>query len=104
MPLETLSEATRRLAEAGYRGTFRAEEEGLRAVETGRVFAPEDLAVDEIVRFEGMSDPGDEAALFALRSSDGQRGTYVVTYGPGAPPLEAEMARRLHAAAAARGR
>lgn len=95
MPLETLAEATRRLADAGYGETFRAEEEGLRAVGADRRFAPEELAVDEVVRFEGASDPADEAALFAVRAPDGLRGTFVVTYGPSAPPLEAEMAKRL---------
>ena len=99
MPLETLAEATRRLLEAGYRETFRAEDGGLRAVETDRLFAPEELAVDEVVRFEGPSDPADEAALFALRAADGPRGTFVVTYGPAVPEAEAEMAKRLQAAA-----
>lgn len=95
MSLETLGEATRRLAKAGYRDGFRAEPAGLRALEGDRLFAPEDLRVDEIVRFEGDSDPADEAALFALCTPCGLRGTFVVTYGPSSPALEAEMARRL---------
>lgn len=95
MPLETLAEAVRRLAEAGYRETFRAEETGLRAVEAGRTFAPEELLVEEVVRFEGPSDPADEAVLFALRSPTGPRGTFVVTYGPEASERDGEMAHRL---------
>jgi len=100
MPLETLAEAVRRLTEAGYRESFRAEDAGLRAVEAGRVFAPEELVVEEVVRFEGPSDPADEAALFALRSPTGPRGTFVVTYGPDTPAIEADMARRLRIAPA----
>jgi hypothetical protein len=104
MPLETLAEATQRLARAGYEETFRAEEGGLRAVAAGRLLAPEELEVDEVVRFEGPSDPADEAALFALRAPDGLRGTFAVAYGAATPPTEGEMARRLHARAAGRAR
>ena len=104
MPLETLVDATRRLARAGYEETFRAEDGGLRAVGAGRVLAPEEVEVDEVVRFEGPSDPADEAALFALRGPDGLRGTFTVTYGPGTPPAEAEVARRLEARPSDRAR
>lgn len=104
MPLETLVEATRRLARSGYAETFRAEDGGLRAVGADRLLAPEEIEVDEIVRFEGPSDPADEAALFALRGPDGLRGTFAVTYGPAMPPAEAEMARRLEARPGRRAR
>lgn len=92
----TLSQAIERLAAAGYRDDFRAEKGGLRSVATGCVHAPETLLVDEIVRFEGASDPQDESMLFALRCAEhGTRGTYVVAFGPGVSPLDAEMVRRL---------
>ena len=57
---------------------------------------PESLLVEEIERFEGASDPQDEAVLFALRcETHGTRGTYVVAYGPNVDALDAEMVRRL---------
>jgi len=51
--------------------------------------------VDEIVRFEGDSDPGDESAVFALVSEDGTKGTYTVAFGPMMDPLDAEVVRKL---------
>lgn len=94
--METLSQAVERLTAAGYRDEFRAEGTGLRAVETGCLHEPESLAIEEVVRFEGASDPQDEAVLFALRcETHGTRGTYVVPYGPDVDSLDAEMVRRL---------
>jgi hypothetical protein len=96
MPMETLSEAVARLTAADYRDGFRAERGGLRAIGTRCLHEPESLVIEEIVRFEGASDPGDEAVLFALRCAiHGTRGTYVVTFGPSVDSLDAEMVRRL---------
>jgi hypothetical protein len=96
MPMEMLSEAVERLAAAGYRDDFRAEPGGLRAVGTRCLHDPESLVIEEVVRFEGASDPGDEAVLFALRCEiHGTKGTYVVTFGPSVDPLDAAMVRRL---------
>jgi hypothetical protein len=96
MQMETLSQAVERLTGAGYRDDFRAERGGLRAVATGCLHQPESLAIDELVRFEGASDPGDEAVLLALRCDlHGTKGTYVVAFGPSVDPLDAEMVRRL---------
>jgi hypothetical protein len=101
--METLSQAIERLTTAGYRDEFRAEQDGLRSVETGCVHAPETLVVDDIVRLEGVSDPQDESMLFALRCADhGTRGTYVVAFGPDVTPLDADMVRRLPDARKAR--
>ena len=96
MALETLTQAVARLARAGYTASFRAEGGALRENDTGRVHAAEAMDVEETVRFEGESDPADEVILFALRCrSDGARGTWAVTYGPGTPPADAALVRRL---------
>jgi len=96
MPMETLSQALERLTVAGYEHDFRAEPDGLRAVGTACVHRPESLVIEEALRFEGQSDPQDEATLFALRCElHGTRGTYVVTFGPGVDPVDAERVHRL---------
>jgi len=94
--METLVHAVDRLTAAGYREDFRAEAGGLRAVGTGCVHRPEALAIDELVRFEGQSDPEEQAIVFALRCTQhGVKGTYTVVYGPGMGALDVEMVRRL---------
>ncbi len=98
MCAETLSEVVNRLTAAGYTDDFRAEPEGLRAVPSGCIHTPESLIIDEVVRYEGMTNPDDEAIVFALRcDAHGIKGTYVTAYGPQMPALDAEMVRRLSA-------
>jgi hypothetical protein len=94
--MEDLAHAVERLTRAGYRDYFRAERAGLRAVAEGQIYEPESLIVDEVVRFEGESDPDDEVVLYALRAgASGTRGTYVVTYGTYVAPNDAEISKRL---------
>ncbi len=96
--METLREAIARLERDGYEAVFRARPTGFLEVKNDHIYAPEDLVVDELVRFEGESDPDDEAVLFALRTRDGRvRGTFVATYGPLADPISGELIQRLHA-------
>jgi len=94
--METLVSAVQRLERAGYADALRARPDGFLAVRTGRILPPETLIVDEIVRFEGESDPADEAVLFALRSRDDSvRATFVAAYGPSADPVSGSLIRRL---------
>ncbi len=93
---ECLSRAVDRLTAAGYTHELRAEAAGLRDVTTGRLHAPEELVVDETVRVEGLSDPGDEAIVLALRDQAGRlRGTYVAAFGSSASTADAAMLPRL---------
>lgn len=94
--METIDAAVTRLERAGYADVLRARADGFLEPQTGRVHPPETLIVDEIVRFEGESDPGDEAVLFALHSRDQSvRATFVATYGPAADPVSGPLIRRL---------
>jgi hypothetical protein len=91
-----LAAAVERLTEAGYTETFRGEAGGIRAATAGHLHPPEELVVEAIERFEGVSDPEDEAIVLALRSSvDGCRGTYTAPYGEAMPPLDAELIARI---------
>src|SRR5262245_31028041 len=93
---ECLSRAVDRLTAAGYTHELRAEKAGVRDLTTGRLLVPEDLVVDETVRIEGLSDPGDEAIVLAVRDRDGRvRGTLVSSFGSGSASAEAEVLPRL---------
>jgi hypothetical protein len=96
--LETLTEAVARCVRAGFGDSFQARRGALFALTGGRLLAPEELCVREIVRFEGESDPGDAALLFALCSRDGAtRGTFVAGYGATADAETASAIERLDA-------
>ena len=96
MCTETLSHAVDRLTAHGYTDDFRAEPDGMRAVVAGVFYRPELLVVEEVDRFDGISDPADEAIVLALHCiEDGIKGTYTVPFGPGVGALDAEMMHRL---------
>jgi hypothetical protein len=96
MALESLSSAIARLEARGFRHSLRARRGVLRIVETDETLDPEKLRVDEIVRFEGETDPAEELVLFALRGPDGAPlGTYATMFGPATPPDDAAVVRRL---------
>lgn len=96
MALETMTDALARLEAAGYTDGFRATDDGLlRCAACGTTIDPAVATIDEVVRFEGASDPDEEAALFALGCAEGHLGVYVVTYGPAMPAEDVAVVRRL---------
>ena len=96
MVLETMQAAIARLEAAGFEGSFHARAGQLVCPGCGCLHAPEAVHVHEIVRFEGASDPDDEAAVFALECPQcGVRGTWTVAYGPNMSADEAEVAPKL---------
>jgi hypothetical protein len=80
--METMSEATTRLRAAGYVENWLAEDGKLWCSTCSATYDPGSVTVDEVVRFEGPSDPGDEAILFALSGPCGHRGQFSAAYGP----------------------
>jgi len=97
MALESLSEAQRRLADAGFGDDLVAAGSRLRSATTGAEHDPATLKAAEIVRFEGVSDPDDEALLIAVSTrEDVPLGTFTTPYGSSASTEQAEILRHLH--------
>lgn len=82
--METLSQATTRLVLAGYVEDYRALDGRLVCGQCATSHNPAELTIDAIVRFEGDSNPDDEAIVYALDAGCGHRGLYISAYGPGA--------------------
>jgi hypothetical protein len=95
--METMTAAVARLRAGGYVSELSATEDGrLLCHSCGVSDDPEVMAVHEIVRFEGESNPDDEAILVALQCTCGQRGLYSAAFGPDTPPEDAAVLRRLN--------
>ncbi|MCK6649463.1 MAG: phosphoribosylpyrophosphate synthetase [Bacteroidia bacterium] len=64
----TVSEAINDLAKRGYTTDFEllAEKECLACHKTATFLSPDEFEIDEIYRFEGNTDPGDEMIVFAI--------------------------------------
>ncbi len=98
MHTESLSDAIQRLHNRGFTHGLRAEGGRLHDLVTGEFFDPEILIIDEVVRFEGESDPDEQAVLFALCSPQGGAlGTYSAVFGPSMPAVDGDVVRRLGA-------
>ena len=94
--METLVEALTRLRSDGYTQDFAAVAGGdLRCGGCGSVHRPETMVIGEIVRFEGDSNPDDEAILVALHCSCGVGGLYSSANGPDASAYDVAALTRL---------
>ena len=98
MQPESLVDAMRRLNDHGFTHGLQARRGRLRDLATGEFYDPESLEIVEVVRFEGATDPDEEAVLFALRLPQGEPlGLYSAVFGPAMPPEDGDVVRRLGA-------
>lgn len=58
-------------------------------------FNPEDFEIVEVYRFEGDSDPADEAVVYGIESNSGLKGVLVNGYGISADEMSSQMAKKL---------
>lgn len=78
----TLSQVMNRLRiEEGYSEDFNLLDHHLELVGTDRRIPPEEFIVDEVYRFEGPSNPSDNAILYAITTTSGIKGILVDGYG-----------------------
>lgn len=84
---DTLSQAVNDLIKRGYTTDFliESEKECLICKSNDSPVAelsPEEFIIDEVYRFEGMTDPGDESIVFAISSPvHNIKGTVINSYG-----------------------
>jgi hypothetical protein len=90
---DTVTEAVAGLKERGYQLDFNLQENCIVCNEDK--FDPEDFEIVEVHRFEGNTDPADEAVVYAIESKTGLKGVLVSGYGPSADTMSAEMAKKL---------
>lgn len=58
-------------------------------------FSASEFEIKEVYRFEGDSDPGDEAIVLGIESSNGIKGILVNGYGYSSEPMGDEIERKL---------
>lgn len=75
----TVSEAIRKLKEKGFEEDFNLGDNCI--VCKGGSFSPKDFEILEIYRYEGQTDPADEATVYGIESSTGLKGVLVTGYG-----------------------
>lgn len=90
----TVSEAVAALKQQGY--LLDLELSGHRLLASGQDFDAGDFEITDLYRYEGASDPADEAVVYALVSGSGLKGVLVTGYGSTVEPAAAAALERLH--------
>ena len=80
--MKTLVSCLNSLFSHGFESQFKAVKGGLKSLKSQKIFKPEEVKIRNFYRFEGESDPSDNSILYALETSDGERGTLTDAYGP----------------------
>jgi hypothetical protein len=91
---DTVSEAVNGLKQRGYTIDFNPLHDCIECVHTGRL-TPDEFEITEVHRYEGNSDPADEAVVYAIESRHGQKGVLVNGFGISAETLSDDMITKL---------
>ena len=91
---DTVSQAVNGLKERGYTLDFNLKSNSLEC--QGQKFNAKDFEITEFHRFEGSSDPGDEAIVYAIESKNGLKGVLVNAFGVYSESIGDEMMKKLN--------
>jgi len=95
---DTVTEAVNDLQNRGYTTNFSLwpETECMVCRETSLSLSPREFEIDELYRFEGMTDPGDEMIVMAISSREHMvKGVVVNAFGMYSDGLTAKITKRL---------
>jgi len=90
---ETVSNAIQELRKQGYTVDFNLEDDAIICNE-GK-FGASDFEIADVYRYEGNTDPADEAAVYAIQSSSGLKGILVTGYGASSDSTSNEILEKL---------
>lgn len=94
--MTTLSEVTTLLRKRGYTAILDFMPSYILCKDNSQKMYPDEFIVDKHYRFEGPSDPGDEAIVFAISSPKyNLKGILINGYGASSENLSAEMIKAL---------
>ena len=79
--MKSLATCLNRMINEGYTEDFKVTDLGLEAIQHHSNYKPEEIQVVNFYRFEGESDPDDNAILYIIETNDGTKGTLVDAYG-----------------------
>jgi hypothetical protein len=96
-PKGTLSQTINMLrTEEGYEEDFNLLDEHLEIRSRKEKFDIDEFTVDEVFRFEGASNPSDNAILYAITTSNARKGVLVDGYGYSSGQISEKMMKKLN--------
>lgn len=91
---DTITEAVEQLHQQGYTLDFNLKENKL--VAGDKDYPADEFEIADLYRYEGQSDPADEATVYALVSKSGLKGLLVSGYGVSSDSASEETLKQLH--------
>jgi ribosomal protein S8 len=79
--MKSLATCLHKMVKEGYIEDFQITEQGLESLHKHNKYRPEQIQVVNFFRFEGQSDPDDNAILYVIETDDGTKGTLIDAYG-----------------------
>jgi hypothetical protein len=79
--MKSLATCLNRMVSEGYTEDFKITEQGLESIQKHFNYKPDEIQVVNFFRFEGESDPDDNAILYVIETNDGTKGTLIDAYG-----------------------
>lgn len=92
---DTVAEAVNGLKQRGYGIDFNLVADRVHCADQALSLRPDDFRITEFYRFEGDSDPADEAVVYAIESIRGEKGLLVTGFGITAEGVGEEMIEKL---------
>lgn len=75
--MKSLATCLNRIVTDGYTEDFEVTEKGLKSLQKENNYNPEQVKVINSFKFEGLSDPDDNATLYVIETTDGTKGTLI---------------------------
>ncbi len=79
--MKTMSEVTNQAAKDGFTESFKIVGKGLTTEAGQKFYTPEEVRITNFYRFEGYSDPMDNAIVYLIETNDHVKGTLIDAYG-----------------------
>jgi hypothetical protein len=89
----TVTEAINALRAKGFNLDFNLQENCI--VCNNNSYQVDEFDIVDMYRYEGNSDPADEAAVYAIQSTKGEKGILVTGYGVSTDEMSADLLRKL---------
>ena len=79
--MNTLTAVVNKAIKNGYTDNLKMTKQGLFCERTDKTYIPTDIKIKDFYRFEGQSDPADNAIMYVIETEDGMKGTLIDAYG-----------------------
>jgi len=79
--MSTLTDRVNSAMKNGYTDNFKITKQGMFSEKNDKTYLPSEVCIKDFYRFEGQSDPADNAILYVVETTDGLKGMLIDAYG-----------------------